>query len=78
MCSGEGGPDGFVDRLSSGGDDAVDSPRGRPTGRRADTRVDSIFAPWRRIWSTEMRELLVILFVVLVVIGIRFYSRRQG
>jgi hypothetical protein len=28
--------------------------------------------------STEMRELLVILFVVLVVIGIRFYSRRQG
>jgi len=25
-----------------------------------------------------MRELLVILFVVLVVIGIRFYSRRQG
>jgi len=25
-----------------------------------------------------MRELLVILFVVLVVIGVRFYSRRQG
>jgi hypothetical protein len=28
--------------------------------------------------STEMRELLVILFVVVVVIGIRLYSRRQG
>jgi hypothetical protein len=44
----------------------------------APTGVDSIFAPWRRIWSTEMRELLVILFVVVVVIGIRLYSRRQG
>ena len=36
------------------------------------------FQPRQRPGSIEMRELMVILCIVLIVVGIRFYSRRQS
>ena len=59
-----------------GGDDAVDQPKDARQGTAPTRRLS--FCAMAANRSTEMRELLVILFVVLVVIGIRFYSRRQG